>query len=241
MGADGNPVIWVANAPPNARIQLVRDNRVVVPDVRTASAANAVISIADNLLGPVPAGAHSYVVELVRADNTIQVLGRASVQVPAPEPPAAAPPTTPGAAAFSGEMLRHLSAQLAAMATPPTSAVPAPQAGGVISTPSGQQTAGNQVTLNQFFGHTKFAGPATAATPGHRRLSLFRHSKEVRHQIRTVNIAGLDAEAAAVTNPATATPSTAPTSLKSSTGPKGTSSETPGQSAGSDKIEGTGS
>jgi hypothetical protein len=91
-------------------------------------------------------------------------------------------------------MARVLNQMAGLTGTAPTAAAPAPAA--TVAVPSVPPSSGNQVTLNQFFGRTKFPDPASANQP--RRLSLFQHKQKERRKVQTLALSAADADAATI-------------------------------------------
>jgi hypothetical protein len=238
-----NPIILVPSVPPNTMVRLLRDNQ-VVNQILSGSEAGSLLAILDNANGVVPPGNHTYVAEVMRSTGAYAALARGIIGIEAPE----AAPVTAGqaATAFSSEVMRQFGSQFAALATPSTTRLGAPAPVAAVTTPSNPTSSpGNQITLNQFFGHTKIpAAPATTATP---RRSLFHHKS--RSTIRTVDVSGLDTVTAAATTAAPQSvqgtpnaPATTPPSLGSSSMPVTSPASSPatGTVSSADRVQGTG-
>jgi hypothetical protein len=189
------PAIAVQGAPANVALQLWRDNQ-PVNTVVTGPTPPAVLTIPDNRLGAVPIAAHTYTLVQLNADRTPVRLGQVEVNVIAPEA-AARPAPVSTTAVISSDMMHRFVSQLGTLANGMGAAnpatVPAQSVAPVVTAPP---SSGNQINLNQFFGKTNLAGPTAA--PVHRRFPLFHHKGKARPVVRTVNLAGLDADAAAV-------------------------------------------
>ena len=197
-----NPAVAVQSAPPGVTLQLLRDGQ-VVNSVPTGPAPPPVIAIPDNGFGPVPVGTYTYTVVQINADRSQAPLGQVGVSVVAPEAPAAAAPATTAAVASSDLMHRFVS-QFGTLTTPSAAVNAAPVvAPAAVPLAAAPPSSGNQVTLNQFFGRTKFPGPAAAA-PGPRHFSLFHRKEKARPVSRTYSVDGLDAAAVVAAAPAAA-------------------------------------
>ena len=192
-----NPIFDVKGLPANATIEL-RRNQQVVGQNSTGPMVVDPVQVRDDV-GVQSAGTYTY--EVVKtAPQPVASLGSIVVQVtkgtttptiPPPISPTLDPVTTGDV--IASDMMTKFVSQLGAIASPrgaaPTTA-PVPN----VLAPTSPPSSGNQVTLNQFFGKTRFPN---AATPQNReRFSLFHRKKRPTNQ--TVAMDGVDVPAAAI-------------------------------------------
>jgi hypothetical protein len=205
--SNAHPVINVQGLPPNATIELRRDQQ-VVNTLFTGPMVPTALAIADNVGVPNP-GSFTYEIVQVGPNQTPVTLGRLAVQVLQGTGSAATTNSTPAPATLSGAASTAITKQFLNQfdaLMPPHAATASTAPPSTAPTPAAAPASGNHVTLNQFFGRTKIAGvqPTAAQQP----FSLFNRHK--RKTIQTLALTGVDANTAASTAPALPT---APTNI----------------------------
>ena len=209
-----HPQITVQYAPPDSCFSLLRDGR-RVNVFRTQSTVPPWLTVPDDR-GPVSLGEHKYEVVWMVPGRRPESVAQFRMRVIAP--PAATPTGAPTATTQGGIAGPAATIDTAGAANPATtiSAVasdklvrqvlsqfgttsgakvvassPAP----TVVVPAAPPSSGNQVNLNQFFGKTKLGG---ASHSPQKRFSLLHHKEKKRGTIRTLDVDGIDADAAAV-------------------------------------------
>jgi hypothetical protein len=192
----GTPVILIEGAPPNATLKLLRGNE-VVKTTSTGPIGGSPVTMTDD---QAPPGLVTYRLMQVQTGKPDLLLAQAvvNVQLQSAVVPEQAQPAIGATTAttFTADLLSRLAPQFTPLATVPSGAAAAAQPVPVTAAlpTAGALPAGNQVTLNQFFGRTGFPGAAAQTTPGRKRSLLFHHAAKQRPQVRVVGVAGLDSQ-----------------------------------------------
>jgi len=199
ISSSANPAFNVQGLPPNTTIELRRDQQ-VVSTVTTGPTVPASLLLTDNVGVPTPG---NYTYDVVRADpNQPAVsLGQIVVQVQKGNattvPSVTSVPPTPvtTGAVLASDIVGRFFTQVGALTAAPRAAPAAAPLPNIV-VPAAPPSSGNQVTLNQFFGRTKFPAPAPADQP--QRFSLFHRKQKERPKVQTLALSGIDADAAAI-------------------------------------------